>query len=366
MQDKGRELLDREQPVLRFSVVMPNYNYGRFVGDAVRSALAVDWPDVEVIVVDDGSTDDSLEVLAEFGDRITVLTQPNSGPRVACNRGYAVSSGDIVIFLDSDDQLEPSVAREVVGVWRGGISKVQSEMLRVDSHGAPTGGTFPQLEPAPSPQQVRHWMETTGAYPTPPGSGNAYARSFLEQLFPLDDSAGDATDSACLAAAPYLGDVVSIPKPLVRYRVHDDNRSKLNDPKRFAKQIERAFLRHRFALRVSGQPSDDAAVAAPLRRGRHLLQLRVAERRLNDTAPPIPGDGRARLLLDVVRSITAPGPEGPVRRVAVAAWCCLTLLAPGAFAHRLITRRFNPPVRTSLAPRAAAVLHERGASDAGR
>ena len=77
----------------RLSVVIPNYNYARYIGRAVSSALAVDWPDVQVVVVDDGSTDESLQVLDPFRSRITVLQQENAGPRVACNRGFAVSTG---------------------------------------------------------------------------------------------------------------------------------------------------------------------------------------------------------------------------------------------------------------------------------
>ena len=52
---------------MKFSIVIPNYNYGRFVGQAIESALAVEWPDLEVIVVDDGSTDNSREVIESFG-----------------------------------------------------------------------------------------------------------------------------------------------------------------------------------------------------------------------------------------------------------------------------------------------------------
>ena len=139
----------------RLSVVIPNYNYGRFLSDAVRSALAVDWPDVEVIVVDDGSTDESLSVLGEFGDRITVLVQENAGPRVACNRGFAKSSGDVVIFLDSDDVLEPLIAREAARVWRPGISKVQVQMSRIDGDGAPRGRPFPFYGFHPTPERIR-------------------------------------------------------------------------------------------------------------------------------------------------------------------------------------------------------------------
>ncbi len=324
------------------SIVLPNFNYGQFIGAAVRSALAVDWPDVEVIVVDDGSTDDSLEVLASFADRITVLTQPNSGPRVACNRGFAASRGDAVLFLDSDDQVEPSIAREVAAVWRESISKVQVQMRRVDGCDVEVGRPFPRFARRPSADQVRGWISQTGAYPTPPGSGNVYARDFLDRLFPLDDSCGDATDSATLAAAPYLGDVVTIVKPLVRYRVHENNRSKLNDPVRFTRQIERAVQRHRFALRASGRPSGTTDVLRPLRRGRHLLQMRVAERRLNpDTPPPVPDDTRQRLARDTAAGVFAPGPEPAYERVLVALWCTVTLLAPLSWSKRLIARRFS-------------------------
>lgn len=326
----------------RLSVVMPNYNYGRFIGEAVESALALDWPDVEVIVVDDGSTDDSLEVLASFGDKITVIRQENSGPRVACNRGFAVSHGDAVIFLDSDDVLEPSIAREVARIWRPGISKVQVQMQRIDGDGRPKGRPFPAYRTIPSPEQVRYWVTETSAYPTPPGSGNVYAREFLQRLFPLDDRCGDATDSACLAAAPFLGDVVTIPKPLVRYRVHGNNRSGLLvDPARFTRQIERAYQRQLFARELAGESdTSPKGVARPLRRGRHLLQMRVAERRLCRGRPPIPADGRPRMLWDSVADLFAPGPEPARSRVAVSAWCVATLFAPKPVAKRLIHWRF--------------------------
>jgi glycosyltransferase involved in cell wall biosynthesis len=323
----------------RLSIVIPNYNYGAFVGEAVESALAVEWPDVEVIVVDDGSTDDSLGVLRGFGDRIVLVAQENAGPRVACNRGFAESHGDVVIFLDSDDVLEPSIAREVAQVWRPGISKVQVQMRRVDGVGRPQGRPFPTYRFTPTPQQVRRWMAATSAYPTPPGSGNAYAREFLEKLFPLDDRCGDASDSACLAAAPFLGDVVTVPKPLVRYRVHGSNRSGLRgDPRRFTRQIERACQRDRFAREVTGGANADCL---PLRRGRHLLQMRVAERRVCAGRPPLPGDRRSRMMWVSIANLFAPGPESAAHRLAVSAWCVATLVAPARVARRLVTWRFR-------------------------
>ncbi|WP_084130357.1 glycosyltransferase [Demequina sp. NBRC 110055] len=323
----------------RLSVVMPNYNYEAFVGAAIDSALAIRWPDVEVVVVDDGSTDGSRDIIASYGERITSIFQDNAGPRAACNAGFAASTGDVVIFLDSDDVLEPSVAEEVARAWRDGVSKVQFPMTRIDAHGRPSGGVFPVLDPPPTPQQVRRWMVRTAAYPTPPGSGNAYARSFLEQLFPLTDRCGEDTDASTLAAAPFLGDVVSLPTPLVRYRQHGDNRSfLLIDDARFGEQIDQAYRRHLFALDVAGRPSDGLR---PLFRGRHLLQLRVAHQRLRPDERPIPTDSRARMLRDALAAPFAPGPESVGLRVLVAGWSVATLLAPMPVARRLIDARFR-------------------------
>lgn len=332
-----------ERPGARpnFSVVIPNHNYGAYLGDAVSSALKIDWPDVEVLVVDDGSTDESLGVLEQFGDQITVLTQPNMGPRVACNRGFARSRGDIVIFLDSDDLVDPSIAREVAAVWGPGISKVQIEMRRIDRDGQVLPNVIPRYRGQPTPEQLRRWLLTTSAYPTPPGSGNAYTRGFLEQLFPLDDSCGDATDSACLAAAPLLGDVVTIPKPLASYRVHGANRSSLRaDSSRLPNQILRALQRHLFALKVAGLPSPKTVPPA-LFRSRHLLQMRVAQQRLSGDQPPLAGDSRRRMFRDTAASPWAPGPEGIGHRLAVAAWCLTTLAAPSPMARWLISKRFQ-------------------------
>lgn len=326
----------------RVSIVIPNFNYGRFVGAAVDSALALDWPDIEVIVVDDGSTDDSRQVLSTYGERITVLAQQNAGPREACNAGFAVSSGDVVVFLDADDVLLPTMMRAVAGVWRPGVSKVQVQMQRIDAAGRPVPGVFPKYtSTGPTPDEVRTWLTETGAYPTPPGSGNIYARSFLELLFPLDDRCGDATDSACLAAAPYLGDVLTVPHPLVLYRIHEENRSKLSDPDRFTNQLERAYQRQRFAMQIAGRASDPRSVVASLRRGRHLVQMRIAERRLSDGPPPVPGDSSLRQLVDSVRCVFAPGPEPWSHRLLVLAWCAAAVASPPRLARRLINQRFG-------------------------
>jgi glycosyltransferase involved in cell wall biosynthesis len=85
------------------SVIIPTYNRGRIIKEAVDSVLAQDYKDFELIVVDDGSTDNTSDVLAPYGDDIRVLFQENKGVSAARNRGIAEASGRFIAFLDSDD-----------------------------------------------------------------------------------------------------------------------------------------------------------------------------------------------------------------------------------------------------------------------
>jgi glycosyltransferase involved in cell wall biosynthesis len=140
--------------VRTISVIIPVWNRAREVSSAIDSALAQTLPPLEVIVVDDGSTDETPEVLARYGDRIRVVKQTNQGVAAARNAGIAVARGDLVAFLDSDDvwqprKLELQAARfdadpglglvhcgvdfEGTGVTVDGMEgSVATEMLRLD------------------------------------------------------------------------------------------------------------------------------------------------------------------------------------------------------------------------------------------
>ena len=85
------------------SVIIDNYNYGNFVREAINSALDQTYPNVEVIVVDDGSTDNSREVISSFGDRIITILKENGGQASAFNAGFTASRGEWIHLLDSDD-----------------------------------------------------------------------------------------------------------------------------------------------------------------------------------------------------------------------------------------------------------------------
>ena len=90
-----------------WSVVIPAYNYAALLGRAIESVLAQAGPTPEIIVVDDGSTDETPAVAAGFGTRIRYQRQANAGPSAARNRGVSLATGDYLLFLDADDCLLP-------------------------------------------------------------------------------------------------------------------------------------------------------------------------------------------------------------------------------------------------------------------
>jgi glycosyltransferase involved in cell wall biosynthesis len=99
---------------LTVSVIISSYNYDRFIGETIESVLAQTRPADEVIVVDDGSTDNSTNVIRSFGPPVTLITQKNQGVCKARNVGAGIAKGEILVFLDSDDLWRPEkLARQV-------------------------------------------------------------------------------------------------------------------------------------------------------------------------------------------------------------------------------------------------------------
>jgi glycosyltransferase involved in cell wall biosynthesis len=101
------------------SVVIPTYNYGRFIDGAIRSVLEQTRPPDEIVVVDDGSTDDTARVVEGFGDAVKYVRQNNAGVCAARNRGVAESHGDLIAFLDADDLWEPACLEMLLAKFTG-------------------------------------------------------------------------------------------------------------------------------------------------------------------------------------------------------------------------------------------------------
>ena len=204
------------------SVLINNYNYGRFLRAAIDSALAQTYPHVEVVVVDDGSTDDSREIIGSYGDRVRPLLQSNGGQAAAVNAGLRMVRGDILFLLDSDDILAPDVAERAVAQFEADerCVRVQFRLATVDEAGNPTGDAVPP----------RGWPLLTGDLSThvkryrmfrsPPTSGNAWLTEAFRRLPPAPEDLRMYVDRWWSELSALLGTVGALDGIGGYYRLH--------------------------------------------------------------------------------------------------------------------------------------------------
>jgi glycosyltransferase involved in cell wall biosynthesis len=214
------------------SVVIDNYNYARFLPEAIDSALRQTWPDTEVVVVDDGSTDDSRRIMAGYGDRIVPVLKPNGGQNSALNAGFARSRGSVVLFLDADDALLPTAAAAAMAALaEPDVVKVHWPWLEWDESSRETGRLWWKPLPEPLPgEELRDLVLREGPDALSghlPG-GNAYRREFLESVFPLPDVRSGwlsrpAPDWYLAILAALHGRIAQSTRPQACYRMHRAN-----------------------------------------------------------------------------------------------------------------------------------------------
>jgi glycosyltransferase involved in cell wall biosynthesis len=122
---------NKQSPLV--SVIIPCYNAVDWVKQSIQSALDQTWSPIEVIVIDDGSTDKSLEVIQSFGDKIRWETGPNCGANHARNRGLALAKGDFLQFLDADDYLlPPKIERQMKVLQSDGADVIYEDWQRME------------------------------------------------------------------------------------------------------------------------------------------------------------------------------------------------------------------------------------------
>jgi glycosyltransferase involved in cell wall biosynthesis len=131
---------ERDKPLV--SVIIPNFNHGRFIGDAIRSVLKQDYRNFEIIVVDDGSTDNSREVVAQFSEQVHYIRQENQGLSAARNTGIRAAKGAYIGLLDADDMYEPDFLSTLMSALQ----------LDPTAHGVHCGYQFVDQSNHPLPQ----------------------------------------------------------------------------------------------------------------------------------------------------------------------------------------------------------------------
>lgn len=339
---------------LKLSIIVTSFNHARFVGSAITSALDVRWPRKEVIVVDDGSTDNSPEVIASFGDRIIAITKPNGGQNSAANVGFARATGDLVLFLDSDDLLQPSVGEEVAAVWTARTSKVQFGHIYVDHEGKSIGEVWPDYLLNPPLEPTLATLRRRGFYEAPTTSGNVWSRSFLEMVFPLPEASpsrlpgayyGLFFDAYLNMLAPCFGEVVTLRTPQGCYRVHSANDSgsgKTLSPDFFlnrARDYARVVAKANEVLAALGKTP---GFLIDCERDEMQMRYRLIARRM---IPEVCGrESLARLFAMYCRSVLL-GDFSTKHRLLCLCWALLTAGAPYPVARWAIDLRAAPALR---------------------
>ncbi|AYC99973.1 glycosyltransferase family 2 protein [Neorhizobium sp. NCHU2750] len=206
--------------VPKIAVIITCWNYEDYVARAIGSVIGQGRADCELVVIDDGSTDRSWEVIAATG--VKACSIRNGGQRLACLEGLKRTTAPFVLFLDADDELMPGSLDKIAAHLDEDVAKLQFPLIRIDAAGDVISGPVPPLSDFRGRELADNVLKT-GAYMSPPTSGNVFRRDVAG----LIEGAGyeRAVDGVILFAAPFWGDIVSLSEPLGRYRVHGRNDS---------------------------------------------------------------------------------------------------------------------------------------------
>lgn len=339
---KGITMIDEDvcpSSRLRLSIVISCFNYRAFVAEAIESVLRQDQADVELIVVDDGSTDGSWAVIQGFGIAKSFRLD-NGGALAACRFGLAQADAAFVLFLDADDRLVPGSLACILPHLAPEIAKLQFPLTPIDAEGRVLGPSSPPLAAGPAGMRLRREVMATGCYASPPTSGNVFRRDLCAILDEIDYERW--VDGVILFAAPFFGEVVNLAEPLGCYRLHGRNGSQSGGPPeagRFALEAERFLRRHAHLRRILAA----RGVGGTLADGATTFFVR--ERRLYHD---ILAEGRApfRDILALQRLLL--GAERPLRqRLAMAAFFGALFAAPRGLRRALLAYRLTPGRRSA-------------------
>ncbi|MDY6897826.1 MAG: glycosyltransferase, partial [Cyanobacteriota bacterium] len=177
------------------SILINNYNYGRFLRDAIDSAIHQTYANTEVIVVDDGSTDNSKDIITGYGDKIIPILKENGGQASAFNVGFAASRGEIILLLDSDDIFSLEKAQEVVQVFESNselgwcfhpqiLIDTNKNEIFTKNYDQNLSGEY-DIRPQIKRGKLHKYLPSFGL---PATSGVCFRRSLLEKILPMPEA----------------------------------------------------------------------------------------------------------------------------------------------------------------------------------
>ena len=237
---------------VRVSIVVPAYNVEAYLAEAVESLLAQSYRNLEVLVVDDGSTDGTGEVLAVYENRIRVLRQDNQGQSASLNRAWGLCEGDILGYLSADDRLEPDAVEKLV------------ETLLDDDHCVMAYPDYWLIDAAGGKlRRVRapefHYADVVIGGVCPVGPGALFRRGVLDRVGGWNPKLRLIPDWDFLLRVGLCGRVCRRPETLAGFRVHEGSQT-------FRRASEERAAEYEIAV---GNFFARADVPPALRRRRH-------------------------------------------------------------------------------------------------
>lgn len=318
---------------LTVDVLITNHNYGEFVTKAIDSARAQNHPHVRIIVVDDGSTDNSPDVLSGYADAVEVVLKENGGQASAINAGMERCRGDVVMMLDADDVLRPYAASKVAAAFAAdpNVVKVQTLMEVIDADGRPTGATKP---PRHRPMLNGDMRQAELAFPFDlpwvPTSGNAFRTVPLRRILPIPEADYPlCAESYLIHLAALLGPVVSISEPGTLYREHGRNHYDGRFTGLDLDHLRRAIRYMRATTRDLTRLADRLELDRPAEiLSTAELANRMTSWRLDPEAHPVPNERTWRLLGDAIRAILRRFDVSLTMKAAFVGWFALSAVGP--------------------------------------
>lgn len=349
------------EEILRYSMVRPlvsviinNCNYARFVGAAIDSALAQTYRPLEVVVVDDGSVDASREVISSYGERVCPVLKANGGQGSAYNAGFEASSGELILFLDSDDLLDENAIEEAVKLWEPGVAKIHFYLRIFSDDGGLTSSVLPANPLAEG--DLREQILKTGYYIGPPSSGNLYSRQALAAIMPIPEKVWPkAADTFPVYLTPFEGQVRACCQILGSYRIHGSNQGAQSkvDGKLMRYNLEKEQRRDRMLSTFCAERGI-SYTPGTIANNFHHLKTRIASFALDAKQHPYPEDRKLNLALRTLRYCWAVPGSPIIKKLSLTAWIAVLMTAPAKYRRRAVEMAFLPTKRLKLAQQVVA------------
>ncbi len=341
------------ESAIKIDIVVNNHNYGTYVCDAVDSARAQDHPAVNVVVVDDGSTDDSRERLRRYDGSVDLVLRDNGGQSAALNTGFARCRGDVVLFLDADDVLEPTAASRAAAALAAepDAVRVQFRMAVIDAEGNRLGLVRPPgHQPLPSGDLRRAEL----AFPFDMawvGGGNAYRTDALRQIMPIptDEYGRWGADWYLVHLSALLGPVVGLDEVGAYYRVHGGNAFEPAAPVLDLARIRREIEYQQTTTRALTRLADELGLDRP----EPILSLsnvalRIISHKLDPAHHPVANDRAGELLWSAARAAVRRYDMSVALRAAMVVWLGAILASPRPLARQMAELFVFPERRQRL------------------